>query len=202
MKTALLALLLCPAIALARPWWLSEKKANDADFLPPDAAFRVSSVIDGNLIRVRWIIADGYYLYRSKFDIKPESPGLALDPAIFPSGVSRTDEYFGTQEIFKQQAEGVVSFKQADAGAHPPQIRVTYQGCAEAGLCYPPLVKVLSPEIPTASSDAMAEAAGLTATASVPPAGNPEIAFGILGGSLAFFLAGAHLRRKHDASAL
>ena len=199
MKTATIALLLCPLlafplVAVAKPWWLNESKANSDQFLPPDAAFRVSSVTDGDLIRVRWIIADGYYLYRTKFDIKPESPELALEPAVFPPGVTKTDEYFGTQEIFQHEVAAVAAFKRGDAGAHPLQIRVTYQGCAEAGLCYQPIVKVLSPDtLP-----------GLATTVSArrPDASSDAVIFAILAGALAFFVAGLSLRSKRKPAAL
>jgi thioredoxin:protein disulfide reductase len=200
MKKVLLALLAWPLMAPAQPWWLNGSKANQADFLPPDAAFRVSSVIDGDLIRVRWIIADGYYLYRAKFDITPESPDLSLDPAVFPKGVSKTDEYFGTQEIFQHETEAMAGFRRSDAGAHPVQIRVTYQGCAEAGLCYPPIVKVLSPvslAAPTAPSPV-----ATVATAAAANRGGDGVLIGILGGLLAFFVAGWNLRRKHTPTAL
>ena len=49
-----------------------------------------------------------------------------------------------------QQVEGTVAYKRFDYGAHPIQIKVTYQGCAEAGLCYPPITKVLFPQSPAA----------------------------------------------------
>ncbi len=184
----MLLLLLWPALTLAQPWWLKGNQAKDADFLPPDEAFRVSSRIDGNLIRIRWLIADGYYLYRSKFDITPESPGLILDPAVLPNGTSTTDEYFGTQEIYLQEVQSMVGYRRTDGGAHPLQIKVTYQGCAEAGLCYPPLVKVLHPEASVAPPIAQ-----MAASVQSPRAA-PAIA--ALAGVLVFFVAGIALRRR------
>ena len=62
-----------------------------------------------------------------------------------PQGVIKTDPYLGTQEIYTQQVEAAVPFMRFDGGAHPIQIKVTYQGCAEAGLCYPPITKVVFP---------------------------------------------------------
>jgi thiol:disulfide interchange protein DsbD len=199
MKKALLALLAWPLMAMAQPWWLNGSKANQADFLPPDAAFKVSAVVDGSLIRVRWSIADGYYLYRAKFDIRPESPDLSLEPAVFPTGVSKTDAYFGTQEIYLHEAEALAGFKRTDAGAHPLQIRVTYQGCAEAGLCYPPIVKVLNPRPP---AEPQATPAAATAIPVAADTGGNGVLFGILGGLLAFFVAGWNRRRKDNPTAL
>lgn len=198
MKKATLLLLFWPVLTLAQPWWMKGNVAKNVDFLPPEQAFRLSASVDGNLIRVRWLIADGYYLYRSKFDIKPESPALTLDPPVFPDGVSKTDEYFGTQEIYRQEVEAVVGYHRGDGGAHPLQIKVVYQGCADAGLCYPELVKVLNPEVtppaqpPPATAPAIAAASIPTSTP--PQKGVPALAIGA--GLIAFFLAGVSLRRR------
>ena len=192
MKKAMLLLLLLPGLSVAQPWWMKGSAAKGADFLPPDQAFRLSASVDGDLIRVRWLIADGYYLYRNKFDITPESPGLILDPPVFPNGVSMTDQYFGTQDIYRQQVEAVVGYRRGDGGAHPLQIKVMYQGCADAGLCYPQLVKVLSPDA-TALRGALPAPSGMQAKS---PGQVPAIA--ILAGLVAFFVAGLALRSRRS----
>src|ERR1700720_592630 len=139
LRTALLvaAVLSLPAPAGAKPWWMRGVESNESDFLPPDVAFRVSAVVDGNVLRVRWIIADGYYLYRHRIEIKAESPDLVVSAPLLPKGLLKVDPYLGTQEIYQQQVEARVPYTRFDAGAHPLQVKVTYQGCAEAGLCYP-----------------------------------------------------------------
>ena len=200
MKNALLCLLLLPAMALAKPWWIKDDAVHEGDFLPPDQAFRVSTQVDGELLRVRWIIAEGYYLYRSKFDISAESPGLALDAPVLPDGHIKTDPYLGTQEIYQHEVEAVVGFKRSDAGAHPLQIKVTYQGCAEAGLCYPPISQVLNPG---AAAPRNTPLDSPTAT-SVPPRPSavpvPMLAIGV--GCLGFFIAGWSRRRQFSATEL
>jgi thiol:disulfide interchange protein DsbD len=165
-------------------------ESNETDFLPPDAAFRVAARVDGNVLKVRWVIADGYYLYRQKIEIKAESPDLMVSAAQLPSGVVKTDPYLGTQEIYTQQVEATVPYTRIDAGAHPIQIKVTYQGCAEAGLCYPPITKVVFPN-----------AAALPAAANIPP--YPWESIAIIAGGFAFLLAGLVLRkgRKLDVPA-
>jgi thioredoxin:protein disulfide reductase len=97
-------------LAVSKPWWLRGVDANDSDFLPPDVAFRVGSRIDGGALRVRWVIADGYYLYRAKFDVAAESPDLVVGTPSFPKGTLKTDAYLGNQEIFTQQVEATVPF--------------------------------------------------------------------------------------------
>src|ERR1700682_2911004 len=183
MRTSLLAFLLVSLVgaASAKPWWMRGAESNESDFLPPDAAFRVSARVDGTVVRVRWIIADGYYLYRHRIDIKAESPDLAIAPPVLPKGVLKSDPYLGTQEIYLQQVEATVPYTRFDAGAHPLQIKVTYQGCAEAGLCYPPISKVLFPQ--------------QAAQAAAPPTSHLWVSGAIIAGGLAFLFAGLTLRK-------
>jgi thiol:disulfide interchange protein DsbD len=181
-RQAVLLLLLaaCSGLAGAKPWWMRGVQSNDSDFLPPDVAFRVAARVDGHVLKVRWVIADGYYLYRSKMEVKAESPDLVVSPAVFPPGTTKNDQYLGTQEVFLQQVEATVPFTRADFGAHPLQIKVTYQGCAEAGLCYLPIIRVISPTSPPDIQQ-------------TPP--HTWEGAAILGGSLAFLVAGLVLRK-------
>jgi thiol:disulfide interchange protein DsbD len=166
--------------ASAKPWWMRGIESNETDFLPPDAAFRVSTRVEGNTVKVRWVIADGYYLYRQRISIKAESPDLMIAAPVLPKGILKTDPYLGTQEIYHQQVEATAAYTRFDGGAHPIQIKVTYQGCAEAGLCYPPITKVLLPDqAPPA--------------AAAPP--HPWEGVAIGAGALAFLLAGLLLRK-------
>jgi thiol:disulfide interchange protein DsbD len=196
---AALVVAVAAAPAFAKPWWMRGVESNDTDFLPPDTAFRVGSSVEGNAIKVRWVIAPGYYLYRQKIAVGPESPDLVVTGIDLPRGVSKTDPYLGTQEILTGQVEGSVSFQRFDYGAHPLQIKVTYQGCAEAGLCYPPIVKVLAP----LAAGADEGGAGLPGSGSASGGINPaEVradsrweGVAIVGGVAAFLLAGLSLRK-------
>jgi len=105
------------------------------DFLPVDSAFIFTSErLDSGETQLYWQIADGYYLYqqRLKFD------GLAdgKKPAL-PKGEDHNDEFFGQQEVYRQGLELKIP-----AGASG-QVKVSYQGCADAGLCYPPQTRVI-----------------------------------------------------------
>jgi len=165
----------------ARPWWLRGVETNETDFLPPDVAFRVGSSVEGSEVKVRWVIAPGYYLYRHKMSAAAESPDLLVAGLVLPRGTLKNDPFLGRQEIFTQQVEGIVPFRRLDYGAHPLAIRVTYQGCAEAGLCYPPIVKVLNPVVGSART---------TVDELLP---RWEI-YAIVGGFIAFLAAGLMLR--------
>ena len=169
--------------AAAKPYWLKGEDNNQADFLNPDLAFRVGAQLSGNSVVVRWVIADGYYLYRSKMAFAAESPDLSVLPAELPAGSVKTDPYLGTQQIYTQQVAIRVPIARTDAGAHPVQLRVTYQGCAEAGLCYPPITKVIFPSL----------AAGEASAPLNPP--KPWELIAMLGGAAAFLLAGFALRK-------
>jgi thiol:disulfide interchange protein DsbD len=166
----------------AKPWWMRGTDSNETDFLPPDVAFRTGATVEGQAVRVRWVIADGYYLYKEKIEVQAESPDLVVGRPELPSGMMRTDQFLGRQEIYIQQVEARVPYTRGDYGAHPLQIKVIYQGCAEGGLCYPPMTKVLFPV------DRLPEAAAN------PPHRWELIA--IIGGVLAFLLAGFALRRE------
>jgi thiol:disulfide interchange protein DsbD len=185
MRMSVLAVLLLglAGAASAKPWWMRGVESNENDFLDPNVAFRASAAVDGNLVRVRWVIADGYYLYRQKIDIRAESPDLEVTAPALPQGALKTDPYLGTQEIYRQQVEATVTYTRLDAGAHPMEIKVTYQGCADAGLCYPPITKVLLPghAAPTAA-----------------PAQHPWEGVAILGGGFAFLFAGLLLRKGRN----
>jgi thiol:disulfide interchange protein len=174
-------ILILPGYLCAKPWWLNGVESNEGDFLPPDVAFRVGSRIEGSQVRVSWSIADGYYLYRDKMKILAESPDLVIEAPAFPRGTMKDDPNLGPQEIFTRQVEATAGFVRSDFGAHPMQIKVTYQGCAEAGLCYPPITKVLFP--------AMAAAAQPQAQS------HPWEGRAIVGGGLAFLLAGLVLKK-------
>lgn len=107
--------------------------AKDAEFLKVDDAFKLTTeVLDEDII-VKFEIADGYYLYRSRFNFEAE--GASLQKAVIPKGKNKVDEYLGDVEVYYRLLELSVPFV-----AHQEQFIFTleYQGCAEAGLCYPP----------------------------------------------------------------
>lgn len=116
------------------------------DFLPVGKAFIFTSErLETGETQLYWQIADGYYLYqqRLKFD------GLAPEhkPAL-PEGEAHSDEFFGEQQVYRQGLELKIP-----AGA-TGQIKVGFQGCADAGLCYPPQTQVVDLGGKAASSTA------------------------------------------------
>lgn len=130
--------------------------AQAEDFLPPEQAFRFSGAVTGpNTLHLRWVIADGYYLYKSKMQVRSDSRLVQLGAPDLPPGETKTDEYFGTQEVYHQQVEAEVPFSRASPAAGEFEARVTYQGCAEAGLCYPPITQPLALALPAMDANAI-----------------------------------------------
>jgi thiol:disulfide interchange protein DsbD len=106
------------------------------DFLPVGKAFIFTSErLESGETQLFWQIADGYYLYqkRLKFDGLPEQ-----HKPVLPEGEAHSDEFFGEQQVYRQGLELKIP-----AGASG-QIKVGFQGCADAGLCYPPQTQVVN----------------------------------------------------------
>ena len=113
--------------------WLDE----EPEFLPVDEAFALSTetAVDGALLAY-WDMPDGYYLYRHRFDFTLKDPEAAvLGPAELPPGKDKVDEYFGAVEVYYHRIQARVPIRDAQG---PVEVGISYQGCAEAGLCYPP----------------------------------------------------------------
>ncbi len=125
-----------PGRLLAAPADLQQLLGGETRFLPVEEAFRPSVAQPApGMMALYFDIAPDYYLYRERFTIVPQGDVQLGDP-IFPDGVVKEDEYFGRTEVYYEQVEIQLPFR-ADSPA-PPRLRVRYQGCAEAGLCYPP----------------------------------------------------------------
>jgi thiol:disulfide interchange protein DsbD len=102
-------------------------------FLKVDQAFQMDFEQSGNELIVKWDIAQGYYLYKKQFSI--EADGALLGEPVYPKAEQIEDEYFGLSEVFKRDIKVVYPIIRATQDA---VIKVRFQGCAEAGLCYPP----------------------------------------------------------------
>jgi thioredoxin:protein disulfide reductase len=121
-------------------WGLVASSAH-AKFLEPDQAFRFGATVEGDAIVVKYLIADGYYLYRErfKFALDPETSGSAtLGEPVFPKGEIKYDETF-EKDVEHYRKEVVVRVPVVGAKG-PVTLLSTSQGCADAGLCYPPQV--------------------------------------------------------------
>ena len=129
------------------------ERSNANDFLPPDDAFRFDAFGEGpDRVRLVWQIADGYYLYKSRIGVQTTSGQVELGRLELPSGITKTDEYFGRQEIYHHELVAQLPVARAADVAFDLPLVVSYQGCAEAGLCYPPIHKTLHVSLPRGAS--------------------------------------------------
>ena len=110
----------------------------DTEFLPAAAAYKPQVSIANGQLLVRYEVAPGYYLYRSKLGFESATPGVTLGAPAFPVGEDHEDEYFGKQVIYRDTFAVAmpVSF---DGPPRDFDLKLKLQGCADAGLCYPPL---------------------------------------------------------------
>jgi len=128
---------------------LGSVKTTGDEFLPVDQAFRFDALQDGSdAVRLNWEIAAGYYLYRARIKVATTSASAQLGAPQFPPGQFKTDEFFGRQEIYHHELRVTVPVARATGGAFTLPLQVTYQGCAEAGLCYPPTTRSVSIALP------------------------------------------------------
>ena len=132
---------------------------SDADFLPADQAFVFSAASTSrDRVQLRWDIADDYYLYRDKVTVKTSAAGVQLGSVSIPGGEKQHDEYFGEQVVFHAQLLADVPVVAA-AGVTEVPLEITYQGCADAGLCYPPIKKTVVVQLAAATVAAAADGA-------------------------------------------
>ena len=105
----------------------------EESFLPPEQAF-VLAVDQGNRpdkLGLHWTIAPGYYLYRNRLEVRPAAGG-SLGETVRPPGEVKVDPNFGAVEVYHNSVTLQVDAARATA------VDVSWQGCAEAGVCYPP----------------------------------------------------------------
>ncbi|MEO8365657.1 MAG: protein-disulfide reductase DsbD [Pseudoxanthomonas sp.] len=136
-----LALVAHPALAIS-----------EEDLLPVDQAFAVSANAPArDHIEVHWKVADGYYLYRHRIDVQVEGPDFQAGKLQLPKGKAHHDEFFGDVETYHEDLTGMLAGK-ASATAERVTLKVKYQGCADAGICYPPQTRKLVVKLPVAGA--------------------------------------------------
>lgn len=107
--------------------------------------------LDASTIEVRYNVADGYYLYRDKLRFRVEPPPAAAGPAAMPPGKPYRDEFFGEVTIHR----GLLVAKLPVTGTKPGQavaLIADSQGCADAGVCYPPQTQRVELKLPVAGA--------------------------------------------------
>ena len=108
------------------------KLSQSNTFLPVKEAFIADFVQQDNQLKLSFQIADGYYLYKDKFKIA--GVAVSFSHPTYPVGLPYEDQYFGKTEIYRHQVVLNIPLSNIDVDA---KLKVRFQGCAEAGLCYP-----------------------------------------------------------------
>ncbi|WP_404397493.1 protein-disulfide reductase DsbD [Idiomarina loihiensis] len=134
--TCLAALTLVFAVVAPAHSVQSNPFQQNNQFLSVDQAFDFDSEVNGNRVTVSWVVAPEYYLYQHRFKVVPEN-ALAAEPEL-PQGESHSDEFFGESIVYRDYVEWSFTLNPDFSGN---TITVQYQGCADAGLCYPPTEK-------------------------------------------------------------
>ncbi len=129
--------------------------AQDDEPLPPQKVFVYTTAADAQKIYLRFAILDGYYLYRARFGFASATDGVTLREAEFPKGETHTDEYFGSQEIYRGKFEIAIPY-QRSAAADTLAMSLKLQGCADHGICYIPQNWTTKIKLPAASVAARA----------------------------------------------
>lgn len=115
---------------------LADLFADEPEFLKVDQAFQFDFIQQNGQLSLKWTIAEGYYLYKKQF--KTVGKNAELGMPVFPEAEQIEDEFYGLSDVFRNQLEinYPIVLAQQDG-----VIKVRYQGCADAGLCYPPTTK-------------------------------------------------------------
>lgn len=162
----LLLLLLCALPVSADPFANRPEPAplgaplnNSNDFLPVHQAFRLE--LTGSTpeaVELRFIAAEGYYLYRHTLSFSAEPDSIGIQPAQLPPGQRKTDEFFGEVDVYY----GILDIRVpiSNPGNQPFKLNVRYQGCADKGLCYPPETRTFDIGDPPSHSWDFQEIAG------------------------------------------
>ncbi len=127
------------------------KFGGTGEFLHPDEAFVLStSFEDSNTLRAHWVIADGYYLYKDK--MRFTASDIQFGAARLPAGKPKYDEFFGDTEVYYGAVEALVPFSRPGPQSQQVAVSVQYQGCAEDGICYPPISRDITMMLPEANA--------------------------------------------------
>lgn len=158
---------------LGKSLGLSNNQGNPV-FLEPDQAFVFTAqAIDRNTVRLHWDVTEGYYLYRDKIEVSlPDTFAVSIASLDKPKGEMKHDESFGDMAVYHNNVDVTARLVAKQGMPDKVTLSVVYQGCADAGLCYPPITKTVTLNLPAATSPITATPATSATTTTVAPEGN------------------------------
>ena len=135
---------------------LFQEPQTENRFLSVEEAFQINGEIEGAYLYLNFTVSPGHYLYKDRFSFEPAGSGTLLKSPLFPAGKEKYDENFEkVLTVFPENFSIKLPVQSSEAN---PEFTIRFQGCAEAGLCYPPetiklSVTNLDPKKKTARAD-------------------------------------------------
>ncbi len=127
-------------------------------FLPAEEAFIPSiEATDSDTVVVTFVIQDGYYLYKDKFKFSSANEAVSIEKVDLPKGDVKDDPLFGKVEVYHDEVVIPIKLSRSTAEAQDLEIKAAYQGCAEDGICYPPLTNLLPVSLVAAATTSPAK---------------------------------------------
>ncbi|WP_303902486.1 protein-disulfide reductase DsbD, partial [Thiohalomonas denitrificans] len=147
------------------------------EVLDPDVAFVFSTeVTDGNTLVARWDIEPEHYLYRDKLNFElRDSDGVSLGTPRIPAGKEKNDEFFGRIQVFYDEAEVRLPLNRENLEPTDVTLVAGYQGCADAGICYPPMKKEAALKLPAGAATASESESTQAEPAPIAPASDEPL---------------------------
>jgi thiol:disulfide interchange protein DsbD len=146
----------------------------EEELLEPDKAFPFEVTVKDDVIQAEWNIPKGYYLYRSKIRFSTDTPGISLGEPQLPAGKIKQDEFFGAVEIYQHPVTAQVPVVRENPEVTEFALKAVYQGCADIGVCYPPITKQVQLTLP-AKSGAVAALGALSESLGFGGGGEDEV---------------------------
>lgn len=147
--------------------------AAEDDILDPEDAFRFDASVEApDRLRLFWIIADGTYLYKEKIRLSLEqtdgeqADGVSLGDYELPApelkhDTIKPDGSIGDVEIYHQQIDLALPLLRSAVDPADITLVAKFQGCAERGICYPPMTKKVALSLPAAAAATVVAAPSL-----------------------------------------
>ncbi len=138
-------ILACVAIAASFDLANAATLSEDAELLEAEVAFSMTARKKNNeMLEVKYVIADGYYMYRDRFQFLINGEPVAKSRIHWPTGRMKQDATFGKVITYKKAFRIIIPLSSAqrrilDMGNNPVTLAANSQGCADIGVCYPPL---------------------------------------------------------------
>ncbi len=121
----------------------------DQEPLAPEIAFPVSAKVqNADSVSIRFDIVEKYYMYHDKISVSSNTAGVVVGDIKIPPGKIKNDAFFGEMETHRGKLAITVPLSQRPSAASKIELAVKSQGCADLGICYPPIVQVVSVDLP------------------------------------------------------